>query len=165
MKTRLLIAITIAVAAFCGGWLGQGWRLKAEITRIEAEHAKAMRIALERALETEREGDAIALRVLELEAEAITRGREKDDEIRKLTSGRLCLSADVVRLLNDRGSASLPAPTGGAARTDVGVAADPDDGQWATDEDVAIWARFANDQYDACRARIDALRGFYSLKP
>ncbi|MCL1861844.1 MAG: hypothetical protein FWG52_10005 [Proteobacteria bacterium] len=157
----LIIAIAIAITGACGGWLANDWRLNGKIARINEAHADALRISAETAIATQRKWETTASQALAREAEAIKRGKEKDDKIRKLTSGRLCLSSDIVRMLNERSAAHVSAATGEPSRADAGTSPDPDDGQWATDADVAIWARHARTQYDACRNRVNAMRSFY----
>jgi hypothetical protein len=172
LSPQTWIAIALAVAAFAGGWFTNGWRLDAEIGRLETARAediaraeKQVQEALVRARAAEQDGQAQAARVLAAEGEAARIGKEKDHVLRELADRRPCLSAPVVRVLN---AGTLPAAPGvspapgGAARAAPGAAADSDDAA-ASDEDVALWARDARDQYDACRARIAALRRFHGV--
>ncbi|MCL2345557.1 MAG: hypothetical protein FWC58_06860 [Desulfobulbus sp.] len=172
MSPNLIISLSIAVSSFCSGWIIQGYRLNSEITRIEAawhqenkDSAEAASQIAEEVIRIEREGERLAARALELETEANRMGKEKDDVLRKITSGRLCLTADIVRLLNDHDAArtagsALSAPARDIAHAHATTTADPDVGRFATDGDIALWARNAKTQYDACRGRIDALRRF-----
>lgn len=165
------IALAIAVISFGGGWSANGWRLGAEIGRLEVARAedlasaeKQLRDALVRARAAEHDGQEQAARVLAAEGELARIGKEKDNAIRELSARRPCLSANLVRVLNagtPAAAAAVPTTPGGAARSASGLTADPGDAA-ASDEDVALWARDARDQYDACRARIAALKNFHA---
>jgi prophage endopeptidase len=76
---------------------------------------------------------------------------EKRHAINLLTERRVCLNAPTVRLLNSADgdtATNLPTPaTGITAQSDA----------IATDTDVAGWIANAQQQYDTCRARLDAL--------
>lgn len=69
----------------------------------------------------------------------------------KYTTGKPCLSADAVSLLNSRPSDNDKAETG-PEPTPQGPAAPA-----ATDSDVAYWIANANGLYSTCAARLNAL--------
>lgn len=96
--------------------------------------------------------DVLVAQLSEYEKQLGTKEKERSDAVRKLTSGRKCLDAAVVRVLND-----VPGPPDGQA--------EPyplsKDGSFATDTDVGEWASHAKQQYDVCRGRIDAIADFY----
>jgi hypothetical protein len=127
-------------------------------------HAAATSDALARLQAAQLKGDALAAQVAAAETARLQLAQEKDREIARLTTGRACLDGSVVRLLNrDQGSGirdQLPAPTGFAFGTDSAAAADTAD--FASDTDIALWARHARDQHDACRERISALRTWFA---
>ncbi|MDR1463641.1 MAG: hypothetical protein LBI68_11030 [Azoarcus sp.] len=173
LSPRLIAAAALALALFAAGWLANGWRLNARIARMETDQATALlaaqqaaKQALDRAIAAERDGQALAGRAAEAEAAASRTGREKDDAIRKLSARRPCLNANVVSVLNNElggaNTGGVPPPAGGAARPAPG--APPDSGN-ATDEDIAIWARYAIERYNLCRGRIDALNEFHRPAP
>lgn len=154
------------------GWTVNGWRLDHDLQAVrqetaerEAERQKRLARALEEALAAQRRGDDLAAQVAASDAARIEIGKERDDALRKITTGRPCLDGPVVRLLD--GAARVPADpglrlsaaAGGAAHAAAAAAADW--GATASDTDVALWAWRARDRYDACRERIDALREFY----
>jgi hypothetical protein len=166
-----LILVVAALAFALGGFSGGqtvAWQKNAEIASLQKDYAearaeaeKAIADALQKVLEVERQGDAIAARLAAAEAERITISKEKDREIARLTTGRRCLDAGVVRLLNAPASGpglKLPPASGGIA---FAAAAPATDTAYASDTDIALWTRHARDSYDTCRARIDALNEFY----
>lgn len=171
-KIGLGVAANIAVLGVFvfGAWLGwtlSGWLWVASYAELEKTHAEAEAVrdravleALEQVRALERQGDAIAARLMTAEAARTQLAKEKDDAIRAYTTGKPCLAAGLVGLLNNTtGSGSglrLSAPASGLA---------PADSAAATDTDVALWARVARDAHDACRARIDALNDFYDGVP
>ncbi|MDR2113413.1 MAG: hypothetical protein LBQ62_09995 [Candidatus Accumulibacter sp.] len=161
----LAIAFALGTLFFGAGagWTINDWWWEAKWGRREAEVAQSINAthqavvaALEKARAVEAAGEAAAQRQIALEAQNAKLGKEKDDALRKLTTGRACLDAPVVGLLNaDAFAANGPGlrpPAGGVARAAAG---------FASDTDVALWARNARDQYDRCRGRIDALNAFY----
>lgn len=171
-KIALLFTLLLAVCWFMVGWTVNGWRLEIQLADWEKEAAQTISAALESAREVEAAGETLAQRQLALEAENLNLKKERDDALRKTTTGRACLNAPTVRLLNDRHPGAgirtgLPASPCCAAGTFAAAALDSDpshDGYEASDTDVALWANYAIDRYDACRGRIDALRQFYEGK-
>lgn len=97
-------------------------------------------------------GNELTARLQLAESTLTHKDQELKNAIASKTTGRVCLSGDVVRLLNqpatEERAAHLPTPTASP------VAAD---GAAATDTDVAQWASNARTQYDICRARLNAL--------
>lgn len=89
---------------------------------------------------------------------------KKEQEVRNAlaskTTGRACLSGDVVRLLNqspaEGRSTDLSTPSASTAAADGASTPDTPIG-YATDTDVAQWANTARTQYDLCRTRLNAL--------
>ena len=96
--------------------------------------------------------DALEERLSAEEASRQTQALEHAREIKRLTTGRPCLNAGTVRLLNEPAiglrTPVLPAPASGAAAADAPA---------ASDTDVAGWIDGTRHQYDACRSRLDAL--------
>lgn len=92
---------------------------------------------------------------------------EKRNAVKPLTTGRTCLTAAVVRVLNaDAGSSpgSVPAAVDRPASADASAPADPDDGEEevATDTDIAGWAIVAKEQYGVCRERLQNLIDWFA---
>jgi hypothetical protein len=119
----------------------------AELARLEASQATAQRDKLEEAVIR---GDDLSQKLLKTEFKLSTIEKERDRALKNQTTGRACLSAGAVRLLNttDSGATSLPEAAGRATTTD---------GAAATDTDVAEWINHAISQYDICRGRLDRL--------
>lgn len=85
--------------------------------------------------------------------------RKQASAARSLTTGRECLSAELVRVLNAGApDAELSADTGVAAAGSGAAAADS--GHAASDADVNDWIEQVRAQYGVCRARIRAIGRF-----
>lgn len=168
----LLAALALAAAtALVGGGVGYGlgYRLAkaggdAAFAKLEREHAtretKAAEAALVRLQGAQARGDALEARLAAEEASRQSQAQEHEREIKRLTTGRPCLNAGTVRLLNEpagrHGAAAVPAPTGGAAAADAPA---------SSDTDVAVWIDRATRQYDACRGRLGALIDWHQEAP
>jgi hypothetical protein len=158
-QARSITAAVLALLLFGAGvWIGatvehtKTAKIEADWARERTQYAERDAASQRRALAAEREGAALAARLQEAEAAAAQRGEEKNREIAKLAVGRPCLSANLTRLLNQsaaRSAAGVPTHSGGA---------NPAAARFATDTDVGQWINGARQQYDFCRARIDALR-------
>jgi hypothetical protein len=160
-----LLAGAALVLLLAGAALGRTFEKNAR-TQLELAWAKERatladeRAALTaRALDAERAGAQAATRLAASEAEKSRLGKEKDRAIARLTTGRRCLDAAVVGVLNDAPSgAGLRLPATAAATAGAAAA-------FATDADVGQWARHARDQYERCRGRLDALREWHQGVP
>lgn len=135
---------------------------RAERAELVLRHESAARLAAQAAIErlqaAHARGDALAARVAEEEARRQTEAKEHQREINRLTTGRACLNADTVRLLNGAGAArpgTAPMPASAIAATQTAAPA-------ASDTDVAGWADRARRQYDTCRAQLDALIAWHT---
>ncbi|MDR2674869.1 MAG: hypothetical protein LBC18_08385 [Opitutaceae bacterium] len=174
----LVAALFFSLGLLTGGWSValqknvQIATLERNAAEVRADANAAVTAALQKAREIESAGDALAQKQLALEAENAKIAKERDNAIRKSTTGRPCLAADALRLLNPPAGSgvrgSLPAPAGIPADAAAGTAANSgvlaDGAAWATDTDVALWAGSARDFYDTCRGRIESLRQFYELE-
>lgn len=138
----------------------------AEINQTKLAQAEQATTAreddLRRLTDAQQRGDALTARLQERDAQLAQSTKEKTDALRRLTSGRACLGAAAVRVLNAAtgGTAHLPEATTGAAATGATSAADSDQ-PGATDTDVAGWIGNAQQQHELCRARLDALIDFH----
>jgi cell division protein FtsB len=128
--------------------------IKADIAKREAAAAEESRRRIEAAQKAADE--AIAQRDARIQALDATNRRIRD-ELKTATTGRPCLSADARSVLQQSPAfgLKLPTTTGSASSAAPAVAADPSD---STDADVAGWILDAAALYEACRARIDAIR-------
>ena len=166
---RALVIAAIAAAIFGLGWTVEGWRKDAEIALIKASHAESTeKAATENAVALDNarhRGDQLALQLAGWENTLTAFAEEKNREIAKLLTGRRCLDAGVVRVLNRQSGAqlsgSVPQATSLVLRPDATPAAPADDGAFATDADVAQWIGLCQRSYDTCRARLDAIGNFY----
>ena len=155
-------AATIAALTFAAGLLLGGGAVHglngAQIAALEAAHANAQRAAAQAAVErlsaAQARGDALTAELIKARAEADTLKADLHDAIAKATTGRPCLGAPALRLLDRAASPrAVPAPTGRPAAAD---AADV-----ATDTQVAQWAAGAYHQYAECSRRLSALIDYH----
>lgn len=131
-------------------------RCTAAIATLKADQAtqerQAAQAALDRLQQAQARGDALQARLAAEETNRQTQAQEHAREIKRLTTGRPCLNAGTVRLLNEptshSGTVPVPATTSGATAADAPA---------SSDTDVAGWIDNARHQYDACRGRLDAL--------
>ena len=160
---KAVIVAAFAALLFAAGWQTNGWRKDGEIARIERAHAEqrardAEAAAEEIAAATKR-GNELAARVTAAESTRDAALEETRDALRKITTGKPCLPAAAVRLLNQSAGlkpAALPAAPGQPAGADAA---------FATDTDVGQWAAAAIRHYDTCRGRLDAIADFYKDQP
>lgn len=165
----LLAALVLAGGVgMVGGGLGfaLGHRLAvakgaADLKELKAEQATRERntaaAALARLQEAQARGDALETRLAEAETIRQTQAQEHAREIKRLTTGRPCLNAGTVRLLNEPAiglrASTLPTSTGGPVAADAPA---------SSDTDVAGWIDAARRQYDACRDRLGALIAWHT---
>jgi len=155
----LSLAVGLGAGAFIA-WKYLGERHLADLATRDANQSRADALAI--AAEAERtrlatvRGDRLALDLAKTESALQSKSKELSNALLKTTSGRTCLAADTVRLLNDSAGAAsppggMPPPAGQPAAADGAV---------ATDTDVAGWVVNARQQYDTCRGRLDRLIDF-----
>lgn len=168
MNKTDVFAIVFGLVAFSGGWIVQGWRNDAAISRLEttaaADKAKASGAALARLIAANQRGDALALQLAGWQATLTQFAQEKDHELARLTTGRRCLDSAAVRVLNrtePKLGRGIPQAAGLALRADAAAAAHPDDGAFATDADLAGWVGLCQRSYSTCRTRLQLIADFY----
>lgn len=159
-----LAYLVAATALFWGGWTVAGWRWQASVAKLEKDHAKSLADA---SLEAVTRLQAAAKRNDDLERQLDSQAadidrlmKEKTDAIRRYATGRACLGAPLVRVLNNstpnqRDAGDLPE----ASRQPL-----PDDAAFATDQDIGEWVANATKQYDTCRGRLQAIADFYATE-
>lgn len=159
---RTAIACLISAAVAGGGaWAWQANSYDAQIADMRSSIAESDRLrarAEATALQAAQvRGDVLTRDLLTREAMINRLSKEKRDALSRYTTGRPCLSADAVGVLNEQaGSGSgVPQATGITAATGATFATDADVGQWAAD---------ARASYDTCRSRLDALIDWHSQK-
>jgi hypothetical protein len=152
------LAIAAAVSALAA-WTVQGWRMDSALATLRNSHTQAQADLTERnakhlARVWER-GDELATTLASQQTRINQLHQEHTHAIKRLTTGRACLSADLVRVLNTTDPAAtdrpdaLPPPTSSPAATDAPA--------FATDADVSTWAATARRDYAECAARLGAL--------
>lgn len=160
LLAALVLAAVTAIAAGGAGY-ALGHRLAkadgdAALATLQRDHAasetNAAEAALTRFQQAQARGNILQARLAAEETNRQTQAQEHEREIKRLTTGRPCLNAGTVRLLNESsgrpGAASVPAPASGADAADAPA---------ASDTDVAGWIDNARRQYGTCRSRLDAL--------
>lgn len=154
-----LAALAALTAGITGYSLGHGIAKAngdaalADLQRTQAtRETQAAEAALARFQKAQARGDVLEARLAAETSSRQTQAQEHAREIKRLTTGRPCLNAGTVRLLNEPAlglrASTLPGSTGGPAAADAPA---------ASDTDVADWIDNAHRQYDTCRSRLDAL--------
>lgn len=160
IRTTIAAAAIAAAVGAAGGWTAQGWRMDAALADLRNSHTQAQAELTERnAKHLARvwaRGDELAASLASQQIHISQLHQEHSRAIQHLTTGRPCLSAELVGVLNrtdqpsptDRPHA-LPTPTGSPDAAHASA--------FATDSDVSTWAATARSQYATCAARLDAL--------
>jgi hypothetical protein len=157
---RTLAALAIVAAAFAAGYGLKARLAQAEIARLEATHAQereaAARAAADRLAKSDAANRKLQAELTRRETAFNRRLKEAKHEIDSLSTGRECLPG-ALRLRINAAIAGDDVPASAAATNGSAAAAAADPGG-ATDREIADWALEAARLYDACRARIDAIR-------
>ncbi len=132
---------------------GEAYKAQVAVERAEAEAAHARKLVAAAAV-----NNSLTAELSRKDQEMAAALEEKSHEIKRLTVGRRCFDARVVRVLN----ASVPAQPG---LSEASPSALREDAAFATDTDVGGWIAVAQRQYEQCRARIDAIATFYEANP
>jgi hypothetical protein len=156
--------LTLLVGALSGGIVAGGWQQirieqdRADLAGMKAtfadEKQQASEAANQRFIKAVQRADTLTVALEDSEQHLTLLKKEKDREIKRLTSGNVCLNAATVRLLNHQatgagsGTAPMPTPISQPVTEDAAI---------ATDTDVAEYINTAQSQYNVCRARLDAL--------
>ena len=159
VPVQLVAALVIAALAGGAAWTYQASRYTAQIATMQRDHATAAQATTEanarHLVRVWERGDSLAAQLASQQADISQLHPEHTHAIKRLTTGRPCLSADLVRVLNNTQPAAtdrpdaLPTPTSGPAATDASA--------FATDADVSTWAATARREYAECAARLGAL--------
>lgn len=165
--------LVLLAGAAAGAWLA--WTLgradvllqleqarteRAELHATHSETARLQALAAARGLQdAQARGNALSADLLGREAQIDQLTREKIHAINRLTTGRACLGAAAVRVLNQP-SDTAPAGLEPVPETPSGAAATG--GAFATDADVGNWAATARAEHEICRARLAALIGWHA---
>jgi hypothetical protein len=151
------IGIGLGTGAFVA-WKYLNARHAAELADIKTQQTETNLLAqkqeLARIKSDQARGDELTNRLAQTETALQTKQTELNHALAKTTTGRTCLNAGTVRLLNDANTDAGSASGGLSEATGQPAAAD---GAAASDTDVAEWIGNAKQQYSTCRARLDAL--------
>ncbi|MYM32246.1 hypothetical protein GTP58_28330 [Duganella sp. CY15W] len=136
--------------------------------RADAATAEAGRVRLKEAVAR---ANKLEKALADSEIQYRKLAQEQRNAVKPHTTGRVCLDAGAVRVLNATvatpGDAShgLPGADVDAAATSAAAATDPDveesSGE-ATDDDVAGWAINVKEQYGVCRSRLQRLIDWFA---
>lgn len=156
--------LTLLVGALSGGiFVGVWQQLRieqgiADLAGLKATYAdekqQASDAANQRIIKAAQRADALTVALENSEQHLTMLKEDKAREIKRLTSGTVCFDAPTVRLLNhqstDTGSNAVHMSTPASKPFTESVAV-------ATDTDVAEYINTVQNQYNVCRARLDAL--------
>lgn len=147
---RLLGALLLALSLIAGGvWYGTS----ATNDRRDAKELIAERAATKRLNEEIARGNGLSARLSVAESAIQIKTIERIKYVPKVTTGKPCLSADAVSLLNGSDKLTLRETAGQP------VAESPGDSA-ATDTDVEAWIIGAQGVYETCAIRLNTLIDF-----
>lgn len=151
---RLWIMLAGVAALFGSGvYSGHHWAT----TQYDAASARASAAALTQLHVELARADALAAQLAKAESKIIIKTVEVIRHVPTVTTGRLCLGADAVGLLQPGATWGPYQPAGQPAAS--GAAAS------ASDTDVAYWIAEANQHYDTCAERMNALVAWFAGQP
>ena len=154
MITRAIPYLLTAALSAYAAWAWQANHYEAKLADMRSSISESDRLrarAAATALQAAQvRGDVLTRDLLAREALINRLSKEKRDALSRLTTGRPCLSADAVGVLNGTAGTGdgVPTPPGSPAATGA---------TFATDADVGQWAAAARAAHDTCRQRLDAL--------
>lgn len=144
---QILAAAALAAALFGGGFAsGHSW----STTKAEAKRAKDRDAYLEQIESQRKRADTLSEQLAQAEGRIVVKTVEVIKHVPSVTTGRLCLDAGAVGLLQP-GAHPQPDPAPGKPAAESPPAAA------ASDRDVAYWIAEANRQYETCAGRMNAL--------
>ena len=162
--TRTLITLAVGAALGAAGAATYTHHRATATARAQAElQAAVLASYIERLDAAQERGDALTRELAAAVDQSHAMQKERDDALLRLTSGRECLSADAVRVLNRRATAvRVPEATSKPAENATARAAtDPHQPAAASDRDLALWASDAQRRYAECAATLGALVGWH----
>jgi hypothetical protein len=140
----LLLLAVLAAAEYDGYKRSEAkWSAKALATERIANELYRAEVA---------RGNALSEQLAKTESSIIFQTIERIKYVPKVTTGKPCLSADAVRLLNNGSETSVSEASGESTSKGSGAS--------ASDTDVATWAIEAHQYYDVCAARLNTLVDF-----
>lgn len=161
-EIKLALCLALAIVVFAAGWTAADWRAGVEIARLKQARAEENEQAvteINRELtKAQKRGDDLAALLAASELKQLTLEEEQKSEIRRLTTGKPCLSHAAVSVLNrpDLPARAKPGAVAEAAGQPVST-----DAAFASDTDVSLWIAGAQRAYNTCRGRLRAIENFY----
>lgn len=160
LATHAVAAAAAATLAGWAAWTWQGDRAAAALATERQTHATAQAELTERnarhLVRVWERGDGLATQLASQQTHIQQLHQEHARAITRLTTGRPCLSAELVSVLNRTDQPTptdrpdpLPAPASSPASADAAP--------FATDTDISTWAATARRDYATCAARLGAL--------
>lgn len=169
VAATICILFGLAIGIFLTQFAFVAERAEAKITISDLKKQRSDDIAAtntaaqERIQKANARSDALQTE-LDITAQRLTVTQsEMQREIQRNTTGRACLNARTVSMLNNRtaersATASVPTPISEPVAVSGTVASDTNiEDEAATDTDIASWANIVITQYGICKARLDAL--------
>jgi hypothetical protein len=162
-----LVGLIIFALGFGAGWSWQGSRADVRVDTLITAQEKSARTAATTAAEklkaAQDRTDAITEAAAARSAAQTAKLQETQNALKTATRNRPCLGAPALRLLGQSPGLRLgPADralAGAPDRRPAAAAADPaDEGDYATDTQLADWIATAGDLYERCRSRIRDIR-------
>ena len=147
--TTLLLVLAWSAAAY---WAGDHNRDNAWLA-LQGKQERQAKEALE---EAQFRGDGLSRELFATQQQIDQLKTEKLHALSQATTGRPCLNAPTLRLLDQAPGLSvsgLPPATSGTAAASEPV---------STDTDIAQWAADAGARFEVCRTRLDALIGWHT---
>jgi TolA-binding protein len=164
-----LFGVGMTLGALAGSTVTKR-QAEADLATLKSSHAEALatqaRAASQYMNDEVARGIRLAAELLQAQSDLNDLKEQTDHEIDHLKTGRRCLDAGLLRVLDRAGAGGgtpggVPAPTGGADAEGSGApAADATADAWATDGDVAHWSADAQARYAECAGRLNALIEF-----
>jgi prophage endopeptidase len=149
---RLLVALVAALAwsgaVFYAGYAAGDAQRNTAWLKVQADYEHDAKQALQAA---QARGDALTTGLLNQQSQIDQLKTEKQHAIKVATTGRACLGADALRVLDKSPGITVSGPA--QAASSPAAAGEP----IATDTDIALWIVNAGASFEVCRARLDAL--------
>jgi|WetSurMetagenome_2_1015567.scaffolds.fasta_scaffold205328_3 hypothetical protein len=139
----VLLGLTLAGSGFMAGHT-------VATNAAEAQRAKEANAALVKLNEQIALGNTLSNRLAQAQGAAIVKTVEVIKHVPQVTTGRLCLDTGALGLLQPGGAPGTHEASSTSAAENTSALA-------ASDRDVAYWVAEANQQYDTCSLRLNAL--------
>jgi len=155
---RTLIALAAALAwsgfVFYGGYTSGDAQRNAQWLDKEAQY---QRQAKEDLLAAQARGDALTTGLMAQQDQITLLRSEKQNAIKAATTGRACLGADALRVLDTAPGITVAGPAEATSITAAAGEAAAPDTNVSTDTNIALWIIDAGADYEVCRTHLDAL--------